>query len=343
MPIVPAQPPFSEDLCGRATAALAREFERKTVCVIGYGNQGRSHALNLRDSGVDVVVSGRAGSASRERAKSEGLAQDDLAPAIDRARLVIVALPDQVHGDVWPEIESHLHTESVIGFLHGSSVHFGLVRPNNPTSIVLVAPKGPGTALRQRFVDGVGIPAQVGALDPSAHGSFEVALAWAAGIGCARAGLIESSFRDEAVADLFGEQSVICGGITALMESSYRLLIEKGIRPEVAYIECIQELKQIGDLVYERGIAGMRRAISDTAEAGINHAAPRIVSAQTESVLQELLNEIESGAFFQSFVSKSNDGSSASAAQQAQCESSSMEVVGARVRTMYEAKREHSS
>ncbi|MDA0802475.1 MAG: ketol-acid reductoisomerase [Planctomycetota bacterium] len=307
------------------------------ACVIGFGNQGSAHAGNLLESGWGVTVTGRPNSAALALAAKSGFRVVDLAEALTRPDLVILAVPDQVHAAVWARVSPLLPPSTVVGFLHGASVHFGIVRRPDDRAFVLVAPKGPGTTLRERFLAGLGIPAMVAVEAPEGDRAraHALAMAWADGIGCTRAGVIQTTFRDEAVADIFGEQAILCGGLVALMRTSFDTLVAAGVDPRVAYIECIQELKQIGDLVYTKGIAGMRRAISDTAEAGIDHAASTLPLDELRTGMATLLAEVESGRFFGRFLDDAAAGGAELRAARAEQAASDMERVGDEVRSMY--------
>ena len=321
---------------GVTAAALAC----RPVAVIGYGNQGRAHALNLRDSGVDVRIGGRPGSTARTRAESEGFRTLDTPEAVRGADLVIVALPDEAHAAAWAgAISPSLVPGQTAGFIHGSSVHFGLVKPVPGVGMVLVAPKGPGTTLRERFVMGQGIPALVAmhAERDRAHGgpgALDIARAWAAGLGCARAGLVHTTFRDEAETDLFGEQAVLCGGMLGLAQAAYEVLVEAGYPPLLAYTECIHEIKQVADLLYARGPAGMRAAISNSAEFGTYAAAPRMADEQAKAAMRTLLDEIRSGAFTQRMQADHDAGGPWFRAERAAADAHPMEREGAEVRAL---------
>lgn len=326
------------------------------MALLGYGNQGRAHALNLRDSGVDVRVSGHPGSASRTKAATEGFAVADPAEAIRGAELVIVALPDEVHAEAWrTAIAPNLRPGQTAGFIHGSSVHFGLVRPVAGVGMVLVAPKGPGTTLRERFVAGQGIPAllavaqeRAGGAGAHGHGpggdgpragavaptSLDLARAWAAGLGCMRAGVVRTTFKDEAETDLFGEQAVLCGGMLGLAQAAYEVLVEAGYPPLLAYTECIHEIKQVADLLYERGPAGMRAAISNSAEFGAYAAAPRMADERTKAAMRQLLDEIRSGAFTRRMQADHDAGGPWFRAQRAAADAHPMEDAGRAVRAL---------
>ncbi|MFM8639055.1 MAG: ketol-acid reductoisomerase [Planctomycetota bacterium] len=321
---------------GVTAAALAG----RPVAVIGYGNQGRAHALNLRDSGVDVRIGGRPGSTARARAESEGFRTLDTPEAVRGADLVIVALPDEAHAAAWAvAIAPSLVPGQTAGFIHGSSVHFGLVKPVPGVGMVLVAPKGPGTTLRERFVMGQGIPALVAmhAERDRAHGgpgALDIARAWAAGLGCARAGLVHTTFRDEAETDLFGEQAVLCGGMLGLAQAAYEVLVEAGYPPLLAYTECIHEIKQVADLLYARGPAGMRAAISNSAEFGTYAAAPRMADERTKAAMRTLLDEIRSGAFTRRMQADHDAGGPWFRAERAAADAHPMERAGAEVRAL---------
>jgi ketol-acid reductoisomerase len=322
----------------------------RPVALLGYGNQGRAHALNLRDSGVDVRVSGRPGSSARARASAEGFPVSDPAGAIRGADLVIVALPDEAHAEAWrTAIAPNLRPGQTAGFIHGSSVHFGLVQPLAGVGLVLVAPKGPGTTLRERFVAGQGIPALLAVAQERAGGartdgsvgaaggapsSLDLARAWAAGLGCMRAGVVRTTFKDEAETDLFGEQAVLCGGMLGLAQAAYEVLVEAGYPPLLAYTECIHEIKQVADLLYERGPAGMRAAISNSAEFGTYAAAPRMADERTKAAMRQLLDEIRSGAFTRRMQADHDAGGPWFRAQRAAADAHPMEDDGRAVRAL---------
>lgn len=268
--------------------------------MIGYGNQGRANALNLRDSGVQVTVGARAGGAGFAAAQADGFAPLPPTDAANRGNLVILAVPDEAHAACWSRVVAPgLQSDAIVGFLHGFSVHHGLVKPAMHHGVVMVAPKGPGRTLRERFAEGLGIPAlfavHQGGRD-AAH-TRAVALAWAAGIGSARAALVETTFATECETDLFGEQAVLCGGMMALVQAAFDTLVQAGYPPEIAYMECCQELKQIADLVFERGPSGMRAAISNTAEFGAFEAGERLVDDAMRAKLRAILADIRGGAF----------------------------------------------
>lgn len=271
----------------------------KTVAIIGYGNQGSAHACNLRDSGITVRIANRRESENGLRAVRDGFDPLPIAEAVTGADLVIIALPDELHGDLYVSaIAPNLSPGATIGFIHGYSIRFGLVKPAAEVGVVMVAPKGPGSTLRQRFLEGYGLPCLLAVYQDSPAGDAEtLALAWANGIGCARSGIIYTTFADEAETDLFGEQAVLCGGMTWLILAAFETLVDAGYPPELAYVECCHEVKQVADLVYERGIAGMTKAISNTAEFGAYHAGPMVVDESVRRRMAELLQQIRSGEF----------------------------------------------
>ncbi len=279
--------------------SLMEPLRNMQVVVAGYGNQGRAHALNLRDSGVDVVVGSRPQANGTRQAKLDGFAPLPIAEAAAKADLVILALPDEVQPELWrTDIAPHLKPDAVIGFIHGFAIRYELIKPEASRGVVMIAPKGPGTTLRQRYVEGTGIPCLLAIAQESKNNTAEqLALAWAAGIGCARAGIIRTTFADETESDLFGEQAVLCGGLTWLVLTAFETLVEAGYEPELAYIECCHEVKQIADLVYSRGVNGMMAAISNTAEFGAHTAGATLIDDAVRGRMKTILAEIRSGDF----------------------------------------------
>ncbi|MSQ90381.1 MAG: ketol-acid reductoisomerase [Phycisphaerales bacterium] len=277
----------------------AKVISGKRVAIIGYGNQGRPHALNLRESGISVVVGGRRGSVARRNAEEDGFFTLDGAQAAAMAELVIVALPDLVHAEVCPTLICAMEPTAVLGFLHGFSVHYGAVVVPESHGVVLVAPKGPGTALRERFKEGFGIPSLLavhqGGADPAR--TEALAIGWAQGIGSDRAGIIRTTFRDETETDLFGEQTVLCGGLSELIRVAFETLVEAGYPPLLAYTECCHEVKQIADLICDRGIAGMGEAISTTARFGALDAGARVIDDSVRIRMRAVLRDIQDGSF----------------------------------------------
>jgi ketol-acid reductoisomerase len=269
----------------------------KRVAIVGYGNQGRAQALNLHDSGIDVVVGLRGGSGSAVEAEAAALTVDLVEKAVESADVVMMLAPDEIHGALYREIESHLRHGAALGFSHGLSVRFGLVEPRRDLDVFLLAPKGPGTALRSLYREGKGMIA-VWAVEQNATGDARpIALAYGRAIGCARAGLIASSFAEEAEADLFNEQAVVWGGVPELLIAGFETLVAGGISPEVAWLECVGELHLIAELIEARGIAGMREAISNTAELGALLGGRRIVDDGVRQRMADILAEVRAGRF----------------------------------------------
>jgi len=272
-------------------------LEGKRVAILGFGNQGRAQALNLKDSGVDVVVGLRGGSGSTTRAQGDGLDVALLGDAVAGADIVMFLAPDEILGDLYREVEPRIGQGSTIGFSHGLAIHFGLVEPRADLDVFMVAPKGPGSALRSLYEQGEGMIALWAvAQDPSGR-ARDLALAYGRAIGCARAGLIASSFGEECEADLFNEQAVVWGAVPEILVAGFETLVDAGISPEVAFLECVGELKLIADLIESRGIAGMREAISNTAELGATLGGPRIVDEHVRRRMQDVLAEVSSGHF----------------------------------------------
>ena len=269
----------------------------KRVAILGYGNQGRAQALNLHDSGVDVVVGLRGGSGSRIKAESVGLATASIETAVTSADIVMMLAPDEIHAALYPEIEPHLRQGAALGFSHGLSVRFGLVEPRADLDIFLLAPKGPGTALRSLYEQGKGMIAVWAVAQDATGQAREIALAYGRAIGCGRAGLIASSFAEEAEADLFNEQAVVWGAVPELLMAGFETLVEGGVSPELAFLECVGELKLIADLIEARGIVGMREAISNTAELGALLGGRRIVDEGVRRRMAEVLEEVRAGRF----------------------------------------------
>lgn len=280
----------------------------KRVAIIGYGNQGRAQALNLKDSGIDVVVGLRGASGSAQEAEDAGLEVQLLDKAVRSAEAVMLLAPDEILGELYCEIEPDLRRGAALGFSHGLAVHFGYVKPRADLDVYLVAPKGPGTALRSLYTQGKGMVALWAVAQDSSGPARDIALAYGRAIGCARAGLIASSFEEEAVADLFNENAVVWGGVPELLRAGFETLVEAGVTPEVAYLECVGELKLIADLIDARGIAGMREAISNTAELGAVLGGPAIVGPEIRERMKELLETVRAGKFAEALRSEAETG-----------------------------------
>src|SRR5919112_3003905 len=285
------------------------KLDGKTVAVLGYGSQGHAHALNLKDSGVEVVVGLRPGSDSAAKAEADGLRVESLADAASIGDLVMVLLPDEKQAEVWEaEIGDGIAPGNLLLFAHGFSIHFGQIDPGPEVDVGMAAPKGPGHLVRRQFTEGRGVPGLI-AIHRDASGSArDMVLAYARGIGCTRAGVIETTFKDETETDLFGEQAVLCGGVTELVRAGYETLVEAGYDPRLAYFECLHELKLIVDLMYEKGISGMRYSISNTAEYGDLTRGKRIISETTRQAMRDVLGEIQSGAFAREWIAENRAG-----------------------------------
>jgi ketol-acid reductoisomerase len=278
------------------------------VAVIGYGNQGRTHALNLRDSGYRVTVGQRPGRGA-DRARADGFEPEAIADAMLEAQLVIVALPDESASEVYAaEIAPVLRAGVTLGFIHGFNIHFGFITPPEGVDVVMIAPKGPGTLLRSLYRERKGLPALLAIGRDATGAARRTALTWASGIGALRAGVIETTFAAEAETDLFGEQVVLCGGVSALTKAAFETLVQAGYDPMFAYLECVHELKQIVDLLYERGLSAMRERISNTAEYGDVTRGPRIVSPEVRREMRRVLEEIRSGAFAREWMEEHRRG-----------------------------------
>jgi ketol-acid reductoisomerase len=289
-------------------ADLSR-LDRKTVAIIGYGSQGHAHALNLKDSGVSVVVGLRPESSSVEDASDHGLEVLGPADAASRGDIVMMLVPDELHRGVWEEqVRDGIGGGDVIMFGHGFSIHFGEVAPPADVDVAMVAPKGPGHLVRRQFTEGRGVPCLMAVHQDATGNAREVALAYAKGIGGTRAGVIETTFKDETETDLFGEQAVLCGGVTELVRAGYETLVDAGYDPRLAYFECLHELKLIVDLIYEKGITGMRYSISNTAEYGDLTRGKRVIGEPTRDAMKQLLSEIQDGTFAREWIAENRAG-----------------------------------
>jgi ketol-acid reductoisomerase len=275
----------------------------KTVAIIGYGSQGHAHALNLKDSGVNVIVGLYPGSKSIVKAEASGLTVKNVADAAKAADLIMILLPDEVQKNIYTnEIAPNLEPGNILAFAHGFNIHFGQIVPPADVDVIMVAPKGPGHLVRRTYEQGQGVPALFAVYQDATGKARDRAMAYAKGIGGTRAGVLETTFREETETDLFGEQAVLCGGLSALIKAGFETLIEAGYQPELAYFECLHEVKLIVDLVVEGGLATMRDSISNTAEYGDYTRGPRVVTAQTKAEMKKILSEIQSGQFAREFV-----------------------------------------
>jgi ketol-acid reductoisomerase len=311
-----------------------RQLDGKTVAIIGYGSQGHAHALNLRDSGVEVVVGLRPSSSSVAAATDAGLTVVGVTEAASRGDLVMILVPDELHRDVYGrEVRDGIADGNMLLFGHGFSIHYGEVEPPPGVDVALVAPKGPGHLVRRQYTEGSGVPGLV-AIEQDATGNARaLALAYAKGIGCTRGGVIETTFKDETETDLFGEQAVLCGGASELVQAGFETLVEAGYDPEMAYFECLHELKLIVDLMYEKGLAGMRYSISNTAEYGDYTRGKRVVTAETRANMKQILAEIQSGEFAREWIAENRANQENFLRMRAEQNSSQVEAVGKELRS----------
>ncbi|MEE8484637.1 MAG: ketol-acid reductoisomerase [Nitrospinota bacterium] len=307
----------------------------KTVAVIGYGSQGHAHALNLKDSGVDVIVGLRPESRFNKNAKKAGLKTMPVADAAKAAQVIMNLTPDHVQGDLYKsEIAPGLEKGDALAFAHGFNIHFGQIVPPKDVDVFMVAPKGPGHLVRRQYVDGGGVPCLI-AIEQNATGKAkELGLAYAKGIGGTRAGVLETTFREETETDLFGEQVVLCGGLTELIRAGYDTLIDAGYQPEVAYFECLHEVKLIVDLIHEGGISNMRYSVSDTAEYGDVTRGPRIITNRTRKEMKKILGEIQDGKFAKEFILENKANRPVFNALRKRDANHSIEAVGEKLRSM---------
>ena len=313
----------------------------RSVAVIGYGSQGHAHSLNLRDSGVNVVVGLRKDSRSRPKAEAAGLRVISPAEAAREADVIMLTVPDELMADIYrEEIEPGLVPGNYLAVAHGFNIHFGTIAAPDGVNVFMVAPKGPGHTVRGHYQEGRGVPSLVAVgADPSGD-TLRVALAYAAAIGAGRAGILETTFREECETDLFGEQTVLCGGLTALMTAGYETLVEAGYSPEMAYFECIHEVKLIVDLIYEGGIANMRYSVSNTAEYGDLTRGPRLIDESVRQRMREILREIQMGKFAREFILENRAGRPAFNAMRRRAGEHSLEQVGEKLRGLMPWLRE---
>jgi ketol-acid reductoisomerase len=307
----------------------------RKVAVIGYGSQGHAHALSLRDSGVDVRVGLQEGSSSRAKAEQDGLRVVTPAEAAAEADVIMLLVPDHVARKVYAEsIEPHLTEGKALFFAHGFNIRFGYITPPEGVDVAMVAPKGPGHLVRRQFVDGKGVPALVAVEKDASGKAFDLALSYAKGIGGTRAGVFRTTFTEETETDLFGEQAVLCGGMSALVQNGFEILTEAGYAPEVAYFECLHELKLIVDLMYEGGIAKQRWSVSDTAEYGDYVSGPRVIDERVKENMKAVLADIQSGAFAERFIADQDNGAAEFRALREKAEAHPIESTGKELRKL---------
>ena len=308
----------------------------KKVAIIGYGSQGHAHANNLQDSGVDVVVGLRTGSSSAEKVKNAGLNVKDIADAVAEADVVMVLVPDEKQAQLYTDvIEPNLKQGAALAFAHGLNIHFDLISPREDLDVIMIAPKGPGHLVRSTYTEGGGVPSLIAVKQDATGKARDIALSYASANGGGRSGVIETTFKEETETDLFGEQAVLCGGTTALVQAGFETLVEAGYAPEMAYFECLHELKLIVDLLYEGGMADMRYSISNTAEYGDFTRGPRIVTDATKAEMKKILSEIQSGEFAHEFMNEMNEADSANMNEyRKQSREHQIEEVGSKLRGM---------
>ena len=307
----------------------------KKVTIIGYGSQGHAHALNLNDSGVTVTVGLRKGGASWEKAKAAGLEVAEIADAVKGADLVMMLMPDEHIAAVYrDEVEPNIRKNATLAFAHGFNIHYGQVVPRADLDVVMVAPKAPGHTVRSTYVAGGGVPMLIAVHRDASGKARDVALSYAAAIGGTRAGVIETNFREETETDLFGEQTVLCGGTVELIKAGYETLVYAGYAPEMAYFECLHELKLIVDLIYEGGIGNMNYSISNNAEYGEYATGPKIITAETKRAMKEALTRIQSGEYAREFILENRAGAAVLMSRRRMTAQHSIEVVGEKLRSM---------
>ncbi|MEE8294096.1 MAG: ketol-acid reductoisomerase [Sphingomonadales bacterium] len=308
----------------------------RQVAILGYGNQGRAQALNLRDSGVEqIIIGSRGGTETAHQAGKDGFAIFPFSKAVLNADVIMVLLPDEVQGEVYEkEIAPNLKAGVALGFSHGFSIHFGRIKPRPGIDVFLAAPKGPGKALRALFTDGLGMPCVIGVYQDASGRAHELALSYAAALGAGRAGILESSFKEECETDLFSEQAILCGGLPALIKAGYELLVEKGYSPEVAYIECLHEVKQIADLMWQGGLDFKNKSISNTAEFGGYQAGDRIVNHKVRAEMQSILEDIRLGKFADLFEADRKNEFRELKSRRAKDAEHEIEVSGKKVRAL---------
>ncbi len=311
------------------------KLEGKTVAILGYGSQGHAHALNLKDSGVDVVVGLRPDSSSRAKAEGAGLEVLGIADAASRGDLVMVLLPDEKQAEVWEaEISDGIAPGNLLLFAHGFAIHFEQIVPPPGVDVGMVAPKGPGHLVRRQYEEGHGVPCLMAVHQDATGNAHDLVLAYAAGIGGGRAAIIETTFKDECETDLFGEQAVLCGGASELVRAGYETLVEAGYDPRLAYFECLHELKLIADLMYEKGIQGMRYSISNTAEYGDMTRGKRVIGEESRAAMKQILGEIQSGEFAKEWIAENRAGGENLARMREEGAKHEVEEVGGELRHM---------
>jgi len=307
----------------------------KTIAILGFGSQGHAHALNLKESGHEVVVGLRSGSSSRSKAEAAGLEVLDVADAASRGDIVMILLPDERQAEIWEaEIRDGIAEGNLLMFAHGFAIHFDQIEPPPGVDVGMVAPKGPGHLVRSQYSEARGVPCLMAVHQDSSGKAHELVLAYAAGIGGGRAGIIETTFKDECETDLFGEQAVLCGGATELVQAGFETLVDAGYDPRLAYFECLHELKLIVDLMYEKGLQGMRYSISNTAEYGDLTRGPRVITDETRAAMRKILDEIQSGDFAREWIAENRAGGENFDRMRTEAAGTPIESVGKELRGM---------
>ena len=315
-----------------------QKLKGKTVAIIGYGSQGHAHALNLKDSGVDVVVGLYEGSKSWAKAEAQGMKVMTSAEAAKVADIIMILINDEKQAALYKEsIEPNLTEGKTLAFAHGFNIHFGCIKPPKNVNVIMIAPKGPGHTVRSEYLAGKGVPCLIAVEQDATGDAWDLGLAYALGIGGARAGVLETTFRTETETDLFGEQAVLCGGVCALMQAGYETLVEAGYDPRYAYFECIHEMKLIVDLIYQSGFAGMRYSVSNTAEYGDYITGPKIITEDTKKAMKQILKDIQDGTFAKDFLldMSSAGGQVHFNAMRKKASEHPSEVIGAEIRKLY--------
>ena len=307
----------------------------KKVTIVGYGSQGHAHANNLKDSGVNVCVGLREGSSSIEKAKSAGLNVKSISESVSDADVVMMLAPDEHQAELYKnEIEPNIKNGASLAFAHGFNIHFKQIVPREDLDVIMVAPKGPGHLVRATYASGGGVPSLIAIFQDASGTAKELSLSYASANGGGRAAIIETTFKEETETDLFGEQAVLCGGITSLIQTGYETLIEAGYAPEMAYFECLHETKLIVDLIYEGGIANMRYSISNTAEYGDFTRGPRVITDETKGVMKKILSEIQNGEFAREFISEYKNGAPVMDRKRRESREHGIEIIGKKLRSM---------
>jgi len=311
-------------------------IKNRKIAIVGYGSQGHAHTLNLRDSGVkDVVVALRPGSASAKKAEGEGLKVMSVAEAAGWADLIMMLTPDELQADIYKEhIEGNIRDSAALAFAHGLNVHFNLIEPKKTVDVIMIAPKGPGHTVRGEFQKGGGVPCLIAVHQDASGNAHDIALAYASGVGGGRSGIIETNFREECETDLFGEQAVLCGGLVELIRAGFETLVEAGYAPEMAYFECLHEVKLIVDLIYQGGISNMNYSISNTAEYGEYVSGPRIITGETKQEMKRVLKDIQTGRFTRDWMTEVKSGMSSFKATRRINDEHQIEQVGEQLRGM---------